>query len=469
MPRQISAMKRKWVATPRWALVVAVGLGLSSAMALAADRSARETAEASITAEELHAYVATLASERFEGREAGSRGGRAAGDYLLGQLRRLGIAGAAAHRQWEQPFQGEERQAHGQVSHPLCRNLLGQIEGTDPNRKHEYLLIGAHYDHVGYGNKHNSRGPWGQIHPGADDNASGTAVLLELAEALRRQPPPCSVLLAFWDGEEKEMLGSLHWVAQPTIPLSQVVAAINIDMVGRLRDQHLIVYGTRTARGLRRLVSQANVASQLDLEFNWDLEDDSDHYPFWSHQIPSLYFYTGDEDDSHSPRDTVEEINHEGMATIGRLLFRVVHGLAQGKPLPSFRQESLAENEKVRQQQEGGLLDKPETPSNDGPVRLASHETPIQDAEAQGFRWRMDDAEPGTVVLTHIAAGSPAARAGLRVGDRIYHDLPSENVFRRYLQSHDALPGTFAIERHGRFLPAPTGESGTRESAAGLP
>lgn len=326
MLRQVVFMNHARIAIHRWWLVV-LAVGWITAVPARADELAGG-AEASITAAELHGYVAALASDRFEGREAGTHGGRAAGDYLLGQLRRLGIGGAGLHGQREQSFRGEDHTTATRT-YPQCRNLLGGIEGSDPQQKDRWVVIGAHYDHVGRGTKENSRGPWGRIHPGADDNASGTAVLLELAEALRRQPPACSVLLAFWDGEEKEMLGSLHWVAHPTVPLERVVAAINLDMVGRLRDQHLIVYGASTAPGLGTLVRQANAVDPLELEFNDALEDDSDHYPFWSHQIPSLYFYTGDHRQSHSPRDTVDEINAEGMARIGRLVFRLVQSLGR--------------------------------------------------------------------------------------------------------------------------------------------
>ena len=185
------------------------------------------------------------------------RGGRLAGDYVDAQLVAMGLHGAGTDGAFVQPF-GDD-----------FRNLLAVIPGSDPKLRQQYLVLSAHYDHIGYGTKRNSFGTVGQIHNGADDNASGISGLLEVAQALTMlpEPPRRSILLAFWDAEEKGLLGSTHWTSHPTVPLKQVVLLINTDMIGRLRGDRLILMGSRTGYGLRRLICQDNLKPDLLLEF----------------------------------------------------------------------------------------------------------------------------------------------------------------------------------------------------------
>lgn len=490
------------------ALALALSAWIAPAGASQDSSTPSEGAPARIAAE-LLSRVQLLASDQWEGREAGARGGRAAGDWLAAELVRLGLRGAGDHGGFEQPFG---------VNY---RNILAMIPGSDPRLKDQFVLVCAHYDHVGFGTKENSRGPLGKIHRGADDNASGTALLLEFAQALAAQPrPPArSILLAFWDAEEKEMLGSRYWVKHPTVPLASVCVAINLDMVGRLRNDRLIVYGSRTAAGFRRLVSQDNRLVNLSLDFSWELEDDSDHYAFVSSGVPILYFYTGDHKDSHSPRDTPDRLNIAGMVQVGRLLDRVVGDLASRRDTVAFRRQALSENEKTRRQLEnppvqfpdrlGARWEMPKTSRavrlsfvadhspaanagalpGDQIVRFAGREIHSQDdftsalllASSRislvvyrpqanqdiqlalhldgepmrlGISWRSDDAEPGTVVLTSVVPESPAARAGLKAGDRIYHDLPNDVQFARFVKSPRREPFSLVIERDGRFRTA---------------
>jgi acetylornithine deacetylase/succinyl-diaminopimelate desuccinylase-like protein len=250
----------------RIALLSVVGL-FSAANVSAVERAAFLNAVNSITGSELRAHVDVLADDSFEGREAGQRGGRAAAGYLRDRLQSSGLRGAGDDGGFDQVF------GNG------YRNVLGLLEGSDPDLKNEVILVGAHYDHVGYGSRANSLGPWGYVHNGADDNASGTAGLLETMDAIVRlsERPKRSILFAFWDGEEKGLLGSKHWAATPTIPLSRVVFAINVDMIGRLRDQSLKIYGARSGWGLRRLLASQNNDDALRLEFDWAMKSNSDH------------------------------------------------------------------------------------------------------------------------------------------------------------------------------------------------
>ena len=351
-----------------------------------AERALLLNALNSITTPELQKHVDVLADDAFEGREAGSRGGHAAAGYLIEQLKKSGLKPVGEDGGYFQTF------GNG------YRNILALQEGSDPQLKHEIVIVGAHYDHVGYGNRGNSFGPFGYVHNGADDNASGTSGVLEVIEAFRfmPEPPARSILFAFWDGEEKGLLGSKHWVAQPTLPLDRVVFAFNLDMIGYLRNERLEVYGSRTSRGLRRLVSEQNRDQMLALDFDWELKANSDHYSFYERSIPFLMFHTGLHDNYHRPGDDTHLINAEGMQAVSHLLFRVIHEIASVEEKPTFRQDVAREAIAGRRQVEAV--------SPPVPPRL-------------GVRW--DDRVNDRIVVSYVEPESPAARAGIQLQDEL--------------------------------------------------
>ena len=362
-------------------------VGWDDRTASGAERSALEAALNSITAGELQNHVNVLADDTFEGREAGSRGGRAAAGYLVKHFQQAGLKPLGDRGGFYQAFGAG------------CHNLLAVVEGSDPKLKDQYVVVGGHYDHVGYGSRTTSFGPIGYIHNGADDNASGTACILELIDAVKMlpEPPRRSILFALWDGEEKGLLGSQHWLANPTVPLAQVVFAVNIDMVGRLRNDKLEMCGSRTARGLRRLIGQQNQSDPLDIDFSWEMKANSDHHPFFARSIPVIMFHTGLHEDYHRPSDDAHKLNPEGIQRVTRLVFRTVVEVADAATAPAFRAESRRETPALREQFEA--VTPPPRP------RL-------------GARWL--DAEPGQgVKITSVNPGSPAERAGLDDGDHI--------------------------------------------------
>lgn len=360
-------------------------------------------AAASITADELQGYVDVLADDTFEGRESGTRGGRAAGMYLLRQLEKRGLLGGGDDAGFFQAF------GNG------YRNVLGFLEGSDPDLKQQVIVVSAHYDHVGYGTRRNSYGPFGYVHNGADDNASGIAGVLEVVDACLAMPTPPkrSILFAFWDGEEQGLLGSKHWVEHPTVKLANVAFMINVDMIGRMQNQKIEVYGSRTAPGLRRLVSELNFDSNLVLNFNWELKANSDHHSFISHDVPALMFHTGLHDDYHRPSDDAHKLNATGMEMASRLLFGVAFEVADRSDLEGFREEARRETPETKQQLE--------LPLSAPPPRL-------------GVRWYSDDEEPG-LLLAYVEDGTAAQRAGLLVNDRLLEfggkKIASEDEFRR--------------------------------------
>ncbi|MES2793602.1 MAG: M20/M25/M40 family metallo-hydrolase, partial [Planctomycetota bacterium] len=225
------------LATIGWSLLIllASGTGLS-----AQEPDAFQQGVNSIVVKDIQQHIHTLASDTFEGRNSGTRGGHAAGIYIAHQLRKANLMSSVSATTYFQDFGNE------------CRNILGMLPGSDPKLRNEFILIGAHYDHVGYGTSETSNGPVGFIHNGADDNASGVSAVLEIAEAwfVSGERPKRTIIFALWDSEEHGLLGSKHWLANPTCMLSSLRCMINMDMVGRLKDTGVEVTGIRTLPGL---------------------------------------------------------------------------------------------------------------------------------------------------------------------------------------------------------------------------
>ncbi len=460
-------------------------------------------------AADLERHAQLLADDTLEGREAGTRGGYAAGNYLVHHFQRH-LQPAAGKGQYFQLF------GNG------YRNILGVLPGTDPDRKDEYVLIGAHYDHVGYGTRRNSNGPIGFIHNGADDNASGVAGILELIDAFAEADlrPRRSVLFALWDGEEKGLLGSQHWVNQPTIPLQQIKLAVNLDMIGRLRNHSLEVIGSRSMPGLRRTVAEANFPDNLILKFPWKLEENSDHYTFFQRRIPVLMFHTGLHADYHRPSDDIDGLNLVGMQSTTRLVFNTLIRLCDDDVLSTFRDAARYEGETRQREFEQalpapvprlgiswdpvdpqgppGLIIRSVRPAsaaehaglhpddrlvavNGHPLLssstlqqlavVASHLdlTVIRPNNATpqtvdvrldgvpwqlGISWRHSTAEPHSVMLVRVIPHSLADQAGLRVGDRIHQldgDTFSDSHEFANLAQRINLPASLQIERDGQI------------------
>jgi hypothetical protein len=379
----------------------------------------------SIQSSDLKKHAAYLADDTFEGREAGSRGGRAAGVYLGQELRRHELAGGGTSGSYYQAFGAS------------FRNVLGLLEGSDPRLKDEVIVVSAHYDHVGYGAADNSRGPIGYIHNGADDNGSGTAGLLEVIEAFTRleSRPKRTLLFAFWDAEEKGLLGSKHWIAEPTLSLRRVRALVNMDMIGRLQQRRLEISGVRTAAGWQELVARQNEGLDLRLDFSWEIKPNSDHYPFFARGIPYLMLHTGLHADYHRPSDDADKLAIDGMQAVSRLCFRLVSELANRPSVPSFRDRSRVETALMQRQVE--------RPSPPLPSRL-------------GVSWAAKGKDEEGIVVSVVSAGSAAAKAGVMPGDRIVkfdgHVLRADGEFQSYILSVEkALAIT--ITRSGQTQP----------------
>ena len=373
------------------------------------DAIAIRTGLEKINREDLRKHVVTLASDSLEGREAGSRGGKAAVAYLRSVLKNL-------RKTADVPL--ETTQDFGRD----YQNLLVFLPGTDEKLKHQVVVVGAHHDHVGYGKASNSQGPIGYIHNGADDNASGTAALLELIEAFSslETRPPCGILFAFWDAEEIGLLGSRHWVANPTIPLQQVRFVLNIDMLGRLRNGRVITVGWRSAPGLRPFLASHNSTNALLLAYQSKVIADSDHYPFYAAGIPAIHLDTDKHDDYHRPTDDPDRIVWDGLQQLTEFSYRLVLDAASRPEFPKFRRDAFTEAAPE------WLTQRELTPP---PVRF-------------GVSWDQRRVQQNTITVAQVNAGSPAARGGVQAGDRILRFGPWR------MGSFDDLKSTIQVARN---------------------
>jgi hypothetical protein len=265
-------------------------------------------------------------------------------------------------------------------------NIVGVLEGEGP-LANETIVVGAHYDHVGMGGYGSRKPALRQIHNGADDNASGTAALLELARRFAEsgtKPARRLVFIAFC-GEERGLLGSNYYVAHPLFPLEETVAMINFDMVGRLRENKLSVYGMGTAAEFGPLLDRLPNPSEIVFDRIEGVMPNSDHYGFHLKKIPSVHFFTGLSDEYHTPDDDVELINFDGMSRIVDVSEAFIRGIASAEKRPT-RQEA------------------PTIKMTTGTMSYLGV-VPDYSGGVEGLR------------LTGINPGSPAEKAGLLAGD----------------------------------------------------
>jgi hypothetical protein len=223
------------------------------------------------------------------------------------------------------------------------RNVVMLLPGEDEQLKNEYLIIGAHFDHLGMGGPGSSSRATDTsgVHHGADDNASGVSMMLELAErfALNRGSHKRSIICIAFSGEEEGLLGSKHFTGDPGIDLSKVNAMLNLDMVGRLNDTNMLqISGVGTAVGLKELIYSKSDTSGVKLKLSEEGYGPSDHSSFYFRNIPVLFYFTGAHLDYHTPGDTWDKLNYPGMTVIAGQIFNVGEELANSPDKLQFRE-----------------------------------------------------------------------------------------------------------------------------------
>jgi hypothetical protein len=273
-------------------------------------------------------------------------------------------------------------------------NVIAYLPATEPttNVPKPWVALGAHYDHLGQGGGGSSlahKEEIGQVHFGADDNASGSAAVLAVGAALGGRPRTRNVVLAFWSGEELGLLGSASFVARPPVPLDQLAAYLNFDMVGRMQDNKLTIQATGTSPAWGRIIEQANVLAGFDLQLQADPYQPTDVMNFNGASIPSLALFTGVHTDYHRPTDTAEKVNYEDLDRVVDFAIAILGRInASGAVLEFTKVDPVAQ------------------PGRGG-VRVFTGTIPDYSTEAKGL------------LLSGVIGGGPAEQAGLQKGDVI--------------------------------------------------
>ena len=279
-----------------------------------------------------------------------------------------------------------------------ARNVLGFLPGTGQPAAAdapaisaaETIVLGAHYDHLGYGGSNSAAPGDTTVHHGADDNASGTALLVEVAKILQSGGAlPRGVLFVAFSGEERGLLGSAHYTANPVLPLSDTVVMVNLDMVGRLDGDKLVVHGTGTGTGLEELIDRLTAAAGFTVAKEPGGFGPSDHASFYAKKIPVLHIFTGSHADYHRPTDTADKINYDGMVRLAQLVAGVVRECATSPKRPDY-------------------------------IEVASKMFARGGGDRPYFGSIPDFSNPGKgYAISGVAKDSPSARGGLQAGDLI--------------------------------------------------
>jgi aminopeptidase YwaD len=289
------------------------------------------------------------------------------------------------------------------------RATVNNVLAYLPGKTDEYIIIGAHYDHLGYGNV-DSLAPSqiGQIHPGADDNASGTAGVLELARLLapRKGQLQRGILFADFAGEELGLLGSEEWVKEPTLPLDKAVAMINMDMIGRIKDEKVFVGGTGTGATFKDLLDEEKSKFPFHIEYSASGYGASDHTSFVGKQIPVLFFFSGLHSDYHKPSDTWDKIDAPDAAKLLDFIDDVALKIDSANERVAFVT--------VKEEQPGGQVS-----SGGGGYGPYFGSIPDFGQEENGVKF------------SDVRPGSPAAKAGFKAGDILvrFGDKPIHNLY----------------------------------------
>ncbi|MHB1327527.1 MAG: M28 family peptidase [Gemmatimonadales bacterium] len=310
--------------------------GLVTALGLAVPVGAvagQATAEAALARD-----LKVLSADSMGGRFTGSAGGDAAARYLARRFEQVGAKpapGGWLHEFTMAPDLAGFRALPADRRPTRAANVVAMIPGTDRALRDEYVVVGAHYDHLGDGHA-NSLGAAGEIHNGADDNASGTAALIEIARRFVAAPAGRTVVLVAFSGEEFGLLGSAAYVRSAPVSMERTVAMVNLDMVGRLRNERLLVFGSETATEFPALLDSLNQSFRFDLNYSGDGFGRSDQQSFYLARKPVLHVFTDLHEDYHRPSDDWDKINLPGLVRVAAYTTDVVRAIADRRAPLNF-------------------------------------------------------------------------------------------------------------------------------------
>lgn len=281
-------------------------------------------------------------------------------------------------------------------------NVIGYLPGSNPELAQQYIAVGAHFDHLGMGAEGSLHSGSPDIHHGADDNASGTSGLIELASRLAADPLPRSVVFIAFGAEEMGLLGSAFYTKNPSIPLDRTVFMLNMDMIGRMKDNKINVHGSGTAKGFEDLVRARAEPLGLTVSTSADGFGPSDHTSFYAKDVPVLFIFTGLHEDYHRPSDTWDKINYPGLAKAIQYAENIVRAIGTNPDRPEF----------IKVQSSAG-----EKRSMAFSVYIGT--IPDYSDHPKGLR------------ITGVREGSPAEKAGMKEGDVIvkFGDVDVKNIY----------------------------------------
>jgi hypothetical protein len=361
---------------------------ISILLALASVTSTQDTL--SPAARRVLTDVRFLSDDRQEGRGIGTAGLERAGAYI-----RDAFAGAGLRASFQDFTVPPDAPAvlHTTLGGKATRNVVAVIPGNSPALRGEVVLVGAHYDHLGLGG-FGALDPdsTGRVHNGADDNASGTAALLEIGRQLATRRPARTIVLVAFSGEELGTLGSSYFVTHAVPqPIDSLYAMLNLDMVGRLRNARLLALGAATAREFPALLDSLNTPPRFDLRASGDGWGPSDHAVFFATRHPVLHFFTDLHDDYHRSTDDWGKLNIAGIAQVAQFVADLAWALANRPSALTF-------------------------------VDAARPQASTGGSGYGAYLGTIPDMSGGTsegVRITGVRAGSPAEAAGLQAGDVI--------------------------------------------------
>jgi hypothetical protein len=384
------------------------------------------------SASKLMAHVQWLAAPEREGRGLGTVGMQDAAQYIAAAMADAGLKPAGDNGTWFQNFTVEK----GPEGRPVkTANVIGLLPGKNTTWARQSIIVCAHYDHLGKGWPEALTANLGKLHPGADDNASGVAVLLELARSFAAAGGGSRNLIVIaFAGEEAGRLGSKYYVDHPLLPLEEIWGVINLDAVGRLGSRKLAVHATATAEEWAHIFRGCSFVTGVESQSVPQMFDGSDQMSFIERGVPAVQIFTGTHADYHRPSDTPDKIDAPGLVKVATFVKEAVAYLLERAEPMAVKIEGAAETVT--------------TPPSSGGRRVLFGTVPAFDYQGEGVK--VDD----------VTADSPAANAGIRGGDLLTHldGKPLKNLREYAGLLREMEPGQevqATIVRDGKTLKIP--------------